>query len=331
MDQRARPPAFLVAPDSFKGTFDAPTAAAAIGSGLEAAGASVDSCPLADGGEGTMEVLAGALEGRILPALAHDPLGREIDATYAMLGDGRAVVETARASGLTLVGPDERDAERASTFGTGELIVAAARAGASTVIVAAGGSAATDGGAGALDAIRQAGGIEGVALEVLCDVRTAFGDAAPVFGPQKGADAAAVRRLGERLEALASSLPRDPRGVEMTGAAGGLAGGRWAELGAKLRGGADAVIEAVGFERRLASADAVVSGEGRLDLTSLEGKVVGAVADRCRRAGVSLDVVAGSVDRGFDPAALGAHSVAIASTLSELEAAGAALARECPA
>lgn len=326
MDQRARSPAFLVAPDSFKGTFDAPTAAAAIGRGLESAGAKVDSCPLADGGEGTMEVLLATLGGERFEAAARDPLGREVEAWWGRLADGRGVVEVAQASGLGLVREDERDAERASSFGTGELIAAAVGAGAREVLVGAGGSATTDGGAGAIAAVRAAGGLGGVKLAVLCDVRAPFEDAARVFGPQKGAGAATVERLSERLDRLASSLPRDPRGVPMSGAAGGLAGGLWAAFGAELRSGASAVLDAVGFERRLSSVEAVVSGEGRLDETSLEGKVVGEVAARCHDAGRTLHLIAGEV--ALDDSALrelGAASVETATTLSEIEATAAAL------
>jgi glycerate 2-kinase len=323
---------YLVAPDSFKGTFTAAEVAAAIGRGLGSGGATADLCPLADGGEGTMDVLLGALGGEPVELSAHDPLGRKVEAAYGRLGDGRGVVEVAQASGLGLVSEGERDAERASSGGTGELILAAIDAGAQRVWVAAGGSATTDGGLGAIDVIRDAGGLGGAGLVVLCDVMTPFERAAEVFAPQKGADPEAVQRLSTRLGDLAASLPRDPRGVPMSGAAGGLAGGLWAALGAELRSGAQAVMEAVGFERRLSLASAVVSGEGRLDAQSVAGKVVGEVAERCRRANVPLDVIAGSLEEGFDgKAAMGARSVTAASTLAELEAAGAALAGNRPA
>ena len=123
---------------------------------------------------------------------------------------------------------------RPSTRGTGELIAAAVEAGAAQVIVAVGGSATTDGGAGALEALEEAGVAVG-SMDVLCDVRTPFEDAPRVFGPQKGADPAMVERLEQRLDELAATLPRDPRGEPMTGAAGGLSGGLWARLGARAR------------------------------------------------------------------------------------------------
>jgi glycerate kinase len=164
---------FLVAPDSFKGTFGAGEVAEAIGSGVEAGGGEADRCPVADGGEGTMDVLLTALGDERRTAAVHDPLRRPIEASFGLLGDGaRAIVETAEASGLTLVAPDERDAERADTYGTGELIAAAVAAGAKTVLLAVGGSATTDGGAGALEALGEVGLLGAVEIEVLCDVAT---------------------------------------------------------------------------------------------------------------------------------------------------------------
>ena len=230
----------------------------------------------------------------------HDPLGREVDAGFGLLEDGgTAVVETAQASGLGLVDEGERDPVAASTAGTGELILAAVAAGAAVVLVGVGGSATTDGGAGAVEAIRQGGGLRGARLVVLCDVRTPFERAAEVFGPQKGADADAVRRLTRRLRDQAARLPRDPRGVPMTGAAGGLAGGLWAAFGAVLEPGAVFVLDALGFDARMRAARAVVTGEGRIDPSTLEGKAAGEVAVRCRQAGVPCHAIVGS--NGLDP------------------------------
>src|SRR4051812_36143612 len=242
MPVRERP--VLVAPDSFKGTFSAAKVAGAIGRGLERAGLMPpDLCPVADGGEGTLDALLTQLGGELVAAEVSDPLGRPVRAGFALLEDGgTALVEMAAASGLGLVAEDERDAWAASTRGTGELIAAAVEAGAQVILVAVGGSATTDGGAGALEAIEDAGGLRGARLVVLCDVRTPFEDAARVFGPQKGADPAMVGRLTGRLEALARRLPRDPRGVPMTGCAGGLSGGLWAAHGAVLEPGARWVL-----------------------------------------------------------------------------------------
>ena len=178
----------LVAPDSFKGTFTASEVAAAIARGLRAAGLPVDLCPVADGGEGTLAVLASAAGAVLETVAASDPLGRPVTASFALAGDV-AIIETAAASGLGLVDPRERDAVAASTAGTGELILAALDAGARTIELGVGGSATTDGGAGAVEVIERAGGLHGARLIVLCDVRTPFEQAAEVFGAQKGASA----------------------------------------------------------------------------------------------------------------------------------------------
>jgi glycerate kinase len=317
----------LVAPDSFKGTFSAEQVAEAIGAGLGDGGADAILLPAADGGEGTLDVLLDALGGERRSAPAHDPLGRPLEAGYGVLEDGRiAVVEVAAASGLSRVAEGERDAEAASTAGTGELIAAAAREGARRVLVAAGGSATTDGGAGAIEAIEAAGGLGRAKLEVLCDVSVPFERAAEVFAPQKGAGPAAVARLTERLVARAGALPRDPRGRPMTGAAGGLSGGLWAAFGARLVPGAAYVLGMLGFDRRLEDSDAVVTGEGRLDAQSLAGKLVGEVAKRCREAGVPLHAIAGQVELdGPDAERLGLASTTQAGTLEEIRAAARAL------
>lgn len=347
----------LVAPDAFKGTFTAGEVAAAIARGLEAAGRPADLCPVADGGEGTLEVLAAALGAEIHPATVEDPLGRPVEAQLGLLraggaagsrnADGRAraaalvrigvgarapagttaLIEAAQASGLDLVAAEERDPLGATTTGTGQLIVAAIAAGAETVLVGVGGSATTDGGSGAIRAIRAAGGLGQARLTVLCDVQTPFEDAATVFGPQKGADRDQVRRLTKRLEGMARRLPRDPRSVPMTGAAGGLAGGLWAAFGAELRAGAAVVLDAVGFDVRMRAARAVVTGEGRLDRQSLAGKALSEVATRARQAGVPCDAVVGSrtLD-AFEARILDLQRVLEASTLAEMEAAGRRLA-----
>jgi len=314
---------FLVAPDSFKGTFDAAAVADAIAVGIEAAGGEADRCPVADGGEGTMSVLLGALGGELHTARVHDPLRRPIEASFGRLGDGEtAIVEMARASGLPLLAPDERDPERTDPFGTGELIAAAVAAGAQRVLLAAGGSATTDGGRGAIEALRQR---DAATIEVLCDVRTPYEEAARVFAPQKGASPEAVERLTERLDAFAAELPRDPRGLPMTGAAGGLSGGLWAHGGA-LRPGADFILDALDFDARLARADAVVSGEGRFDSQSLEGKIVGAIASRCAARGKPLHLIVGQNGLPKEPPT-SISSVIAASSLEEIEAAGGELGR----
>jgi len=322
------PETILVAPDSFKGTIGAREVAAAIAAGLRAGGVPVDPCPVADGGEGTLAALMPALGAHRQTAKAHDPLGREIVATFALIGArGRAgpgvILEAAGASGLGLVAEHERDAMAASTAGTGELILAAVRAGAEVVYVGVGGSASTDGGVGAIDAIRIGGGLRGARLVVLCDVRTSFEDAARVFGPQKGAGPDDVRRLTRRLHGLARRLDRDPRGVPMTGAAGGLAGGLWAAFGAELVAGAAFVLDAIGFDRRMRAARAVVTGEGRLDRQSLAGKAISEVATRARQSGVPCHAIVGRNELdAFEARILDLQAVLEAGTPEQLECAG---------
>ena len=314
----------LVTPDSFKGTFRSVEVAAAIGRGLERAGLMPpDLCPLADGGEGTAEVLLLALGGEVDAAEVRDPLGRPVTAPFALLGDGGGLVETAAASGLGLVAPGDRDVRRASSYGTGQLIVGAVQAGASVVFVAAGGSATVDGGMGALEAIRDFGGLQGARLVVLCDVRTPWERCAEVFGPQKGASDEDVAWLSARLDLLAFHMKRDPRGVPMTGAAGGLAGALWAVHGAVLESGASFVLDAVGYDARMRAARCVITGEGRLDDTSLQGKLVGEASTRARQAGVPCHAIVGenALD-GFGARILDLQVVLEAGTLEDLEAAG---------
>jgi glycerate 2-kinase len=315
----------LVAPDKFKGTLSAREVAAAVARGLRAGGHEAVELPVADGGDGTLEALMSTLEGSLSTATVSDPLGRPVEAAFGLIDGGTtAIVEMAQASGLVLVAEKERDAWAASTRGTGELVAAAVDAGASRVIVTVGGSATTDGGVGALEALAEAGVT--VEMDVLCDVQTPFEDAARVFGPQKGADAAQVRGLSERLQTQAAAMRRDPRGVPMTGCAGGLSGALWAEHGARLHDGADWVLGALGFDERMRESAFVVTGEGRIDEQTLQGKLVGEVATRCRQAGVPCHGVVGKID--LDPFAqriLDFASMTEASTLEELEAAGRAL------
>jgi glycerate 2-kinase len=323
----------LVAPAEFKETLTAPEVAAAVADGLRAGGLDAEDLLVADGGGGTMDVLVTALGGDVHSATVADPLGRPVQARWALLADGRtAVVETAEASGVWRVAEDERDAWAASTRGTGELIAGAVEAGAGKVIVAAGGSATTDGGEGALAALTEAGVAAGdLDLEVLCDVTTPWEDAARAFGPQKGADAATVARLEHRLEEIADAAPRDPRGQPLTGAAGGLAGGLWAHLGARLVPGAAYVLDAIGFDARMHSARFVITGEGRLDAQSLAGKAVGEVATRCRGAGVACHALVGRNKlSAFEARLIDLASVTEAGTPEELEAAGRTLAELIP-
>jgi glycerate kinase len=336
---RGIPTTVLVAPDKFKGTLSAGQVCAALAAGLEAGGWTVDRCPVADGGEGTLQALAPVYGLKLLQVTVRDPIGRPVCARFGLGHAGRgarrgassarpiAVIESAAASGLALVEEALRDPVGASTAGTGELILAAVEAGAREIVLGVGGSASTDGGAGALAAIQAGGGLRGARLVVLCDVRTTFEQAAARFGPQKGATPEQVRLLEERLHALAGQLPRDPRGVAMSGAAGGLAGGLWAALDARLVGGAAFVLDALGFDARLRGARAVVTGEGRLDRTSLQGKLLAEIATRARQAGVPCHAVVGSRDiDDFGARILDLERLLVAGTPATLKAAGERLA-----
>ena len=319
----ARPARVLVAPDSFKGTFSALDAGAAIAEGLVDARLEVVVCPVADGGEGTLAVVAGALHGELRAAACRDALARPIVAEFVLLDRGRtALVEAAAAIGLPMIADTERDAEASTSAGVGDLIVAALAHDVEHLIVSVGGVASTDGGRGAIDIVT--GCSAGVAMTVLCDVDTVFEDAAVVFGPQKGADQQAVVRLTEGLNRYAETLPRDPRGIPRTGAAGGLSGGLWAAFGADLVSGAEYVLDLLDFDSLVAGVDVVVTGEGAFDGQSLRGKVVGEVIRRAAAASVPCFVVAGRTD--FEELPAGVRSVVIASTREELVAAGREIA-----
>jgi glycerate kinase len=322
----------VVAPAAFKGALAASAAARALGAGLRLAASGVETrlVPVADGGEGTLDALVTAAGGRRRSFRVDDPLGRPVDADIGLLPGGTAVVELAQASGYERLAPDERDPEAASSAGTGELIRAAMDVGARRIVVGVGGSATSDGGLGLARALgarilddrgEELGGrgadllrvaavdrsgldprLAAVPVEVACDVRSPFhgpDGAARVFGPQKGASPAAVDRLDAGLARLAGVLGRetgvDVAGLPGAGAAGGAAGMLAALVGARLRPGAEAVLEAVGLSERLDGAGLCVTGEGRLDEQTAAGKAPAAVAGACGRAGVPCVGVFGQV------------------------------------
>jgi glycerate kinase len=310
----------VAAPDSFRGTAAAAEVAAAVARAAKAAGWTADEVPLADGGEGTLEVLGGPNRATTVTG----PLGDAVAASWRFAGR-LAVVEMARASGLELVGgPQGNDPIAATSSGTGELIAAAVDAGCRRIVLGVGGSASTDGGLGAVRALEPLARLRGVELVVACDVRTRFVDAAPVFAPQKGASAAQVELLRRRLERLADvylhNYGVDVRALEGSGAAGGLAGGL-AVAGARLVPGFDLVADEVDLHDRLEGADLVVTGEGFLDEQSFEGKVVGGVAGLAAGAGVPVLAVVGRV---LDGVAVpdGVEVVSLVDTVGEERAVG---------
>ena len=291
----------VAAPDKLRGTATAADAAAAICRAAAAAGWTAAAVPVADGGEGTLDVLGGPNRETVVTG----PLGDEVTAAWRLGRDGgagqrrTAVIEMAQASGLVLAGGAEgNDPMAATTMGTGELISAAIDAGATRVIVCVGGSATTDGGLGALRALEPLARLRGIEIVVACDVRTTFVDAASLFAEQKGATPSQVRLLTRRLERLAQVYAED-HGIDVldvpgAGAAGGLAGGLLC-AGARLVSGFDLVADELDLADAVEGADLVVTGEGFLDEQSFDGKVVGGVVDLASANGVPVLAVVGEV------------------------------------
>ena len=304
----------LACPASLKGVLGAAAAAAALADGLRAGGAEAEECPVADGGEGTADVLLAALGGSWRFVDASDPLGRPVRARWLALPDGRAVVESAEVLGLHLLGAEERDPLVASSRGLGELIHGVE---ATQLVVGLGGSATVDGGAGMLAVLRRLD----VPTRVLCDVRTKLADAARLYGPQKGADVHAVAALERRLAAMSELRPY--AGLRGSGAAGGL-GAAFASLGAELVPGGATVLELIGFGERIRGASMVVTGEGTVDATTAEGKAPAEVARACAAAGVRCVMFGGRVADGFDAVSLSGDP---ARAREDLVALGERLAR----
>lgn len=287
----------IIAPDSFKECLSSPQVAAAMADGARARWpeAQVVELPLADGGEGTLEVLSSALGARPMKADVHDPLGRYIEARYACTGS-TAIIEVAQAVGLSLLSPSERNPLKASSLGLGELLVAAYDEGCTRFVVGLGGTATCDGGAGML----RAPGIERLrgTIELLCDVEAPFvgpHGAARVFAPQKGASPEDVEVLEKRMLAQAYAL-QVRTGVDVSalpgaGAAGGLAGALLACFGATIHPGIDRVLDLVHFDDALLGASLIITGEGKSDAQTLMGKVPMGVL---RHAGASLHTGAGA-------------------------------------
>jgi glycerate kinase len=324
----------LVAPQEFKGSLSAAEAARAMAEGLRRAlpGVELDLVPMADGGPGTVDALVAAGGGRRLTATVADPLGRPVEAAWGFLEEGpTAVIEMAAASGLVLLRSQERDARRTSTYGTGQLIAAALEAGCRRLVIGLGGSATNDGGAGMAQALgaRLSDGEGhdlppgGAALARLARIDVSGLDgrlrdcqamgatdvtnllcgphgASAVYGPQKGALPADVEELDAALAHYAAVIERDlgKRVAEVpgAGAAGGIGAGLIAFLDAELRPGAPLVAEVVGLEKRIAAADLVLTGEGRLDAQTAYGKTVATVARLAQGQGRPVLALAGRVD-----------------------------------
>ncbi len=327
----------IVAPQEYKGTLTAEEAAAAIAEGVHRVvpDSDVEMAPMADGGPGTVRVIAAAADGETRSCRVRGPLGRPVEASWAFLSDATAIIEMAAASGLLLVAEEERDARLTTTYGVGELLREALDAGARRLIIGLGGSATNDGGAGMAAALGarllDASGDEippgGVALARLDRVDASGLDprlagvevigasdvtnplcgpegASYIYGPQKGASADAVRELDAALETYARVIERDlgvaVRDVPGAGAAGGLGAGIIAFLGAKIRPGVDVVAEVVRLGERLEGADLVITGEGRLDGQTRYGKTVAGVARLAASVGAPVIVVPGALGPGWE-------------------------------
>ena len=344
----------LFAPDSFKGSLTSVQVATALAAGWSKARPHDTTwlCPLADGGEGTLEAIAAAGGWDWQTAAVRDPLGRPIQARWLRSSDGaRAVIEMAESSGLSRISSAERDAVAASSIGTGDAIRAALDTGVTSIILGIGGSATTDGGAGLLQGLgavadRQEARADladldprlaGVDLAVACDVTNPLlgpSGAAAVYGPQKGASTDDCAELDRQLEVYADALEaaagRRVRDVAGAGAAGGVGFGLLAIAGAfrsfALRPGVDLLMEATDFDARLATADLVVTGEGRIDAQTAFGKTALGVARRAAGAGVPCVAVGGGVEpEGIEAlGAIGAVAVPVSERPQSVEAAMAA-------
>ncbi len=298
-------------------------AAAALAGGFERAGVRAEQVPVADGGEGTMEAIQTALGGQWRTASVPDPLGRPVHARWLLLPDGRAVVESAEPIGLWRLTLEERDPVRASSRGLGELVVAALEVGARGLLVGLGGTANVDGGVGLRDAVPELT----IETTVLCDVAAPLlgpRGAARAYGPQKGATPAQVEELERRLASIEGLLPVAE--LPGAGAAGGL-GAAFAALGGRLVPGAEYVLETLGLRRRIRSADLVVTGEGTVDGTTMEGKAPGAVLRICREEAVRCVVFGGRVVLALEGAEMRELSGDPARAREDLAALGEELAR----
>lgn len=331
----------VIAPDSFKESLSAHEVCEAIARGIRhvAPTAEIDAIPMADGGEGTVEAMVAATGGSFRETTVTGPTGEPVAARWGLLGEARetAILEMAAASGLALVPPDRRNPLFTTTYGTGELILAAIDAGAARILVGIGGSATNDSGAGAaqaagvcfLDASGQpclpglsGGSLAGVTridlaqrdrrigtvqICVACDVDNPLcgpRGAAAVYGPQKGATPEQVEILDRHLANLADVIERDLgrsiRDFPGAGAAGGLGAGLVAFFDATVMPGVKLVMDAVGFASRIAGADLLITGEGRIDRQSMMGKVIAGVGRAAKAAGVPAIALVGCVGQGAE-------------------------------
>lgn len=328
----------LIAPQAFKGSLGAWQAAEAIKRGIESASpeVEVDLLPIADGGDGTVQTLVNATQGKFIESTVTDPLGRKISAEWGILGDGQtAIIEMASASGLRLVEPGRRNPLITTTYGTGELIKAALDAGCGRLIVGLGGSATNDGGAGAIQALGARlvdkdgreiswGGaslarlatidlsnldprLRDVDVLVASDVTNPLvgpEGASAVYGSQKGATPEMVEQLDRALQHY-GEIVREQLGVEIrdkpgAGAAGGLGGGLLAFLKARVVPGAELVMQTIGIEDHFKAVDLVITGEGQIDGQTIYGKAPISLAMAAKQYGLPVIALVGSIGDDYD-------------------------------
>lgn len=343
----------VICPDSFKGSLSSIEAAEAIARGIRLAINSepvdVVKIPIADGGEGTVDALTSATGGEVKHICVQDPLMRQTDSFYGVVGDGStAVIEMAAASGLVLLANDERNPLITTTYGTGELLAAAVDTGVSKIVIGIGGSATNDGGSGAMRALGARfldkdgndlphGGaalaylahidmsgfrfpLDRVSVEVACDVSnplTGPMGASAVYGPQKGATPEMVAELDAALanyaEVVKRDLGKDIDKMPGAGAAGGLGAGLAAFLDARLRSGIDMVLDAAHFDQVITDADLIITGEGRIDEQTAYGKTIGGILKRASGPKVPVVAIAGAVQGDvrvlFDAGLVAAFSI----------------------
>ena len=328
----------VLIPDSFKGTMSSAEIISIMKERIEAYNPSCQtvSIPVADGGEGSVDAFLTALGGEKVRMKTKGPWNEEVDSFYGMLPDGTAVIEMAASAGLPQVG-DRKDPSHTTTYGVGELILAAARSGAKRLVIGLGGSATNDAGCGAaaacgvrfldkdgrsfvpvggtlgdiasIDLSGMDGKVKDMPITAMCDIDNPFygpTGAAAIFGPQKGADEAMVADLDGKMKHLASVIEEqigvDLQEIPGSGAAGGMGGGMKAFFGARMQMGIDAVLETTGFEKLAADADVVFTGEGKIDTQSLRGKVVIGVARKAKKMGIPVIAVVGDIGDDIEAA-----------------------------
>ena len=329
---------FIFIPDSFKGSLSSARACQLMQQAVEkeCPGADCISIPVADGGEGTVDAFLAAVGGQKMPMEVTGPWGEKMQAYWGLLSEKTGVVEMAAAAGLPLVG-DQKNPEKTTTYGVGEMIADALDHGVTEIILGLGGSATNDGGCGAAAAmgvkfLDESGNafipvgetlkniakidvsaarekLAGKKLRIMCDIDNPLcgpQGAAAVFGPQKGADAEMVKRLDEGLSHFAKIAARDA-GIDVlnlpgAGAAGGMGGGMAALLKGELQMGIETVLDVTGFDALLDGASAVFTGEGKIDGQSLRGKVVIGVARRTKKQNIPCIALVGGAEGPMDDA-----------------------------